>query len=105
MARIVSIKALEILDSRGNPTLQVSLKTDSGAIGKACVPSGASTGEHEAIELRDGDVKRYFGRGVQKAVAVVHETLAKALIGQSVFAQRANDEIMIDLDGTPNKAR
>jgi enolase len=105
MARILSIKALEILDSRGNPTLQVVLKTDGGAMGKAAVPSGASTGQNEAIELRDGDLNRYFGKGVQRAVAIVNETLAKALIGQSVFAQRANDELMIDLDGTPNKAR
>ncbi len=105
MARITSIKGLEILDSRGNPTLQVLVKTDTGAMGKSSVPSGASTGLHEAVELRDGDANRYFGKGVQKAVAMVNEPLAKALIGQSVFAQRANDELMIGLDGTPNKAK
>lgn len=104
MTHIVDIRALEILDSRGNPTLKVMVKANTGVIGYACVPSGASTGEHEAIELRDGDPKRYFGKGVLRAIASVENILAKALIGKSIFAQRANDELMIELDGTPNKA-
>ncbi len=105
MANISSIKALEILDSRGNPTLLVTVVADNGIVGKAAVPSGASTGENEAVELRDGDPKRYGGKGVQKAVAHVNGPIAKALHGQSVLSQRALDEMMIDLDGTPNKAK
>jgi enolase len=104
MARIASIRALEILDSRGNPTIKVTVATDTGAIGQACVPSGASTGEHEALELRDGDAKRYFGRGVLKAISHIHKNIADLLVGQPVFAQRANDELMINLDGTLNKS-
>jgi enolase len=104
MARISSVNAIEILDSRGNPTLKVTVTTDTGSIGQACVPSGASTGEYVALELRDGDSKRYFGKGVLKAISSVNKTISKALVGQSVFAQRANDELMINLDGSPNKA-
>ncbi len=105
MARIASIKALEILDSRGNPTLEVAVITDQGVGTKASVPSGASTGEHEAVELRDNDSRRYFGKGVRKAIAHVEGEIAKALKGQSIFAQRLIDTTMIDLDGTPNKSR
>lgn len=104
MAKIKSIHALEILDSRGNPTLEVILQADNGAIGKAAVPSGASTGEHEAVELRDGDPKRFFGKGVLKAVANVNGPLTQLLIGKDLFDQAALDELMIQADGTPNKA-
>lgn len=104
MPKITDIHALEILDSRGNPTLEVFVKTSSG-VGKAAVPSGASTGEHEAVELRDNDPKRYLGKGVLKAVANVNGPLAKLLIGTSVADQRTLDAKMIEADGTPNKAR
>lgn len=103
MGKIASIRAIEILDSRGNPTLQVSVKTDQGVVGMAAVPSGASTGECEAVELRDGDNSRYFGKGVLKAVENVNGTLAELLKGQSVLEQRAVDEMMIKADGTDNK--
>lgn len=105
MVKIQSIHALEILDSRGNPTLEVILRADNGAIGKAAVPSGASTGEHEAVELRDGDPKRYFGKGVLKAVANVNGPLATLLIGKDLFDQSAIDERMIQADGTSNKSK
>jgi enolase len=105
MVKIKSIHALEILDSRGNPTLEVILHADNGAMGKAAVPSGASTGEHEAVELRDGDPKRYFGKGVLKAVANVNDPLAKLLVGEDLFDQSAIDQLMIQADGTPNKAK
>ena len=104
MARISSIRALEILDSRGNPTLRVFVTTDTGAVGQASVPSGASTGENEALELRDKDAKRYLGKGVLKAISHIQERISKVLIGQSVFDQRACDELMIKLDGTQNKS-
>ncbi|MES2122597.1 MAG: phosphopyruvate hydratase, partial [Chlamydiota bacterium] len=104
MPKILSVHALEILDSRGNPTLEVIVHTPSG-MGKAAVPSGASTGEHEAVELRDNDPKRYLGKGVLKAVANVNGPLAQLLIGTSVTDQRAIDMRMIEADGTPNKAR
>jgi enolase len=104
MAKIKSIHALEILDSRGSPTLEVILQADNGATGKAAVPSGASTGEHEAVELRDGDPKRFFGKGVLKAVANVNGPLAKLLIGKDLFDQPGLDQLMIQADGTPNKA-
>ena len=104
MPIINEIKALEILDSRGNPTLEVEVFTDSGAYGRAMVPSGASTGEHEAVELRDGDKKRYGGKGVLKAVANVVEKIAPALVGKfDVTSQIAIDRTMIELDGTENK--
>src|SRR5690554_8111998 len=87
MPYITSVYAREVLDSRGNPTVEVEVLTDSGAFGRTLVPSGASTGEHEAVELRDGDKKRYLGKGVLKAVANVNEVLAPALIGESVLDQ------------------
>lgn len=105
MPNIISIHALEILDSRGNPTLEVIVKTESGAIGKALVPSGASTGDHEAIELRDGDKKRYLGKGVLKAIENVKGPLKHLLMGKSVLDQLLIDEEMKLLDGTENKAK
>jgi enolase len=103
-SRIQSISAREILDSRGNPTLSVTVTLESEASGTAAVPSGASTGIHEALELRDGDAKRYGGKGVLRAVANVNETIAQKLKGMPAADQRAVDEAMIELDGTPNKA-
>lgn len=104
MVKIQSLHALEILDSRGNPTLEVVLRATDGSIGKAAVPSGASTGEHEAVELRDGDPKRYLGKGVLKAVSNVNGPLQKVLAGMDLFDQQAIDALMIEADGTPNKA-
>ena len=105
MARIVFIDALEILDSRGNPTVKVNLALDDGTHASACVPSGASTGENEALELRDGDKKRYGGKGVLKAVANVIEKIAPELLGRDATRQAEIDRLMIDLDGTPNKGK
>jgi len=105
MPNITKCHAIEILDSRGNPTLEAVVVTDSGHIGKAKVPSGASTGEHEAVELRDNDPKRYGGKGVLKAVAHVNGPIAEALQGKSVFEQQHIDETMIALDGTENKRK
>lgn len=105
MSLIESCHALEILDSRGNPTLKVTVRSQDGFIGKAAVPSGASTGEHEAVELRDKDPKRYGGKGVLKAVSNVNGPLNQLLKGKSVFEQEAIDRAMIALDGTPNKQR
>ncbi len=105
MSLIESCHALEILDSRGNPTLKVTVRTRDGFFGSAAVPSGASTGEHEAVELRDQDPKRYGGKGVLKAVSNVNGPLAQCLIGKSVFEQEAIDRAMIELDGTENKRR
>src|ERR1700722_17316786 len=102
--KIQSIHALEILDSRGNPTLEVILRSDQGAMGKAAVPSGASTGEHEAVELRDADPKRYLGKGVSKAVDHVNGPLAKLLVGKDLMDQSAIDHLMIQADGTANKS-
>lgn len=102
---IESIHADEILDSRGNPTVQVSVLLSDGTVGEASVPSGASTGEHEALELRDNDKKRFGGKGVLKAVGNVNTTIAKSLIGMNVTKQREIDQIMINLDGTENKNR
>ncbi len=104
MKTIQSIHALEILDSRGNPTLEVILRGSDGSVGKAAVPSGASTGEHEAVELRDGDKKRYLGKGVLKAVANVNGPLTKLLMGRDLLDQKGIDHLMIQADGTPNKA-
>ena len=101
---IEKIHAREILDSRGNPTVEVEITTECGVIGRASVPSGASTGENEALELRDGDKQRYGGKGVQKAVANVNEKIAPALVGMSVLEQRAIDNKMIALDGTKTKS-
>ncbi len=105
MSEIRSIHALEILDSRGNPTLEVIATTSDGSVGKAAVPSGASTGEHEAVELRDHDPKRYGGKGVLKAVAHVNGPLAKLLIGKNVLLQSEIDHLMIEADGTSNKSK
>ncbi|MDD4635623.1 MAG: phosphopyruvate hydratase [Dehalococcoidales bacterium] len=104
MSSISKINAREILDSRGNPTLEVEIETTGGVIGKAMVPSGASTGKYEAVELRDGDPKRYRGKGVLKAVHNVNLILGPALKGMNVTSQEAIDARMIELDGTPNKA-
>ncbi len=104
MARIDAVGAREILDSRGNPTVEVEVALDDGTIGRAAVPSGASTGAFEAVELRDGDKKRYLGKGVLKAVAGVNSTIGPALVGFEADDQRAIDLAMLDLDGTPNKA-
>lgn len=105
MALIDAIHAREILDSRGNPTVEVEVLLSDGQIGRAAVPSGASTGEHEAVELRDGDKGRYLGKGVQKAVDAVIDQIAPALIGFDATDQRSIDQAMIDLDGTPNKGK
>ncbi len=102
---IKSVKAMEILDSRGNPTVRVMVTLDNGIVGKASVPSGASTGEHEAVELRDGDKSRYGGKGVTKAVANVNGPIAEAIIGKDALDFKAIDKIMIDLDGTANKGK
>lgn len=101
---IESISALEILDSRGNPTVEVEVVLVDGAWGRAAVPSGASTGQHEALELRDGDKKRYLGKGVTKAVANVNGVIAEALFGMDASDQRAVDFALLELDGTPNKS-
>jgi enolase len=103
MTKIASVQALEILDSRGNPTVRVHLSLDDGTVATSSVPSGASTGEHEAVELRDGDKARYGGKGVRKAVANVVEKIAPALIGRDPARQGEIDALMISLDGTPNK--
>ena len=104
MAKIVDIRAREILDSRGNPTLEADVVLASGVIGSAMVPSGASTGEREAIELRDGDKKRYLGKGVLNAVSNVNTEIRAALLGMDANDQAAIDNKMIALDGTDNKA-
>jgi len=103
--RIQTIHAREILDSRGNPTVEVEIILDGGARGRAAVPSGASTGVHEALELRDGDASRYGGKGVKKAVAHVNNAIAAALNGADALDQGAVDRVMLELDGTPNKAK
>jgi len=105
MSYISEIFARQILDSRGNPTVEVDVLTDEGALGRAAVPSGASTGIHEAVELRDNDKKKYGGKGVLKAVANVNKTIAPALLGYDVADQTGIDEMMIQLDGTPNKGK
>jgi enolase len=105
MPFITDVYAREVLDSRGNPTVEVEVFTESGAYGRAIVPSGASTGEHEAVELRDDDKKRYLGKGVLKAVANVNDIIAPEVIGLDCTQQAYIDQLMIDLDGTPNKAK
>src|SRR5438093_1018118 len=100
---ITTIHAREILDSRGNPTVEADVRLEDGAIGRAAVPSGASTGEHEAWELRDGDKKRYGGKGVTRAVANVNEKIAPALKGWDARDQSKIDNRLIELDGSPNK--
>mgnify|MGYP001398216617 FL=1 len=104
MSIIIEVNARQIFDSRGNPTVEVDVITENGIIGRAAVPSGASTGEHEAVEIRDGG-KPYMGKGVLRAVKNVNEVLAQELIGASVFDQKKIDQTMIDLDGTPNKSK
>jgi enolase len=103
MSLIESIHARQILDSRGNPTVEVDVITENGSFGRAAVPSGASTGTHEAVELRDGDKKRYVGKGVQKAVENVNTKIAEEIVGFSVYDQNLIDKIMLELDGTSNK--
>ncbi len=103
MSEIISVHAREILDSRGNPTVEAEVSLISGAVGRASVPSGASTGEHEALELRDGDKNRYLGRGVQKAVYNIVHKIGPAVIGMNALHQRKIDQEMLELDGTPNK--
>lgn len=105
MTAIIDIIGREILDSRGNPTVEVDVVLEDGALGRAAVPSGASTGAHEAVELRDGDKARYLGKGVTKAVGAVNGEIFEALSGLDVEQQAQIDQIMIDLDGTPNKSR
>lgn len=105
MSIITDVFAREVLDSRGNPTVEVEMYTEDGGFGRALVPSGASTGEHEAVELRDGDKSRFGGKGVLKAVANVNDKISKAVIGLDVTDQRLIDQTMIDLDGTPNKGK
>ena len=105
MSRIVRVVGREILDSRGNPTVEADVELESGAIGTGAVPSGASTGAHEAVELRDGDKKRYGGKGVLKAVAAVNADLMDLLSGLDALEQIKIDRAMIELDGTPNKGR
>jgi enolase len=105
MTKIVSVIGREILDSRGNPTVEAEVRLDGGAVGAAAVPSGASTGEKEAVELRDGDKQRYGGKGVRQAVAHIGKELASAVVGQHATNQRAIDQAMIDADGTSSKAK
>jgi enolase len=105
MSLIESVHARQILDSRGNPTVEVDVVTTSGAFGRSAVPSGASTGTHEAVELRDGDKKKYMGKGVLKAVENVNTKIASEVVGLSVFDQNIVDKVMIELDGTPNKGK
>jgi enolase len=103
--KIVSVHGREILDSRGNPTVEADVRLEGGALGRAAVPSGASTGEHEANELRDADKSRYLGKGVLKAVAHVNQEISKAVVGLDAADQRALDRCMIEADGTPNKSK
>ncbi|PSR54439.1 phosphopyruvate hydratase [Adhaeribacter arboris] len=105
MTLISSIKARQIFDSRGNPTVEVDVITDNGFLGRAAVPSGASTGKHEAVELRDGDKSQYMGKGVLKAVSNVNDIIAEELLGENVFEQNKIDSLMLELDGTPNKGK
>src|SRR5215813_7792819 len=105
MTAIVAIAAREILDSRGNPTVEVDVTLEDGSFGRASVPSGASTGAHEAVELRDGDKKRYGGKGVRKAIAAVNRDIFDAVGGMDAEEQAKIDTTMIELDGTPNKMK
>jgi enolase len=105
MSLIIDVHARQILDSRGNPTIEVEVLTENGALGRAAVPSGASTGVHEAVELRDNDKTKYMGKGVLKAVANVNDIIAPALKGFDVFEQNSIDQLMIELDGTANKGK
>src|SRR5215510_9009814 len=105
MSTIIEVHGREIIDSRGNPTVEAEVVLASGARGRAAVPSGASTGEHEAVELRDGDKKRYSGKGVLQAVQNVNEAISEAIGAEDATAQRVIDNLMLELDGTPNKAK
>ncbi|MFN8589733.1 MAG: phosphopyruvate hydratase [Candidatus Eisenbacteria bacterium] len=105
MMTIAAVHGREILDSRGNPTVEVEVLLESGALGRAAVPSGASTGEHEAVELRDGDAKRYKGKGVEQAVQNVNEAIAHEIVGRDAFDQAGIDAALVALDGTPNKGK
>src|SRR5438128_11135199 len=105
MSQIVRLDALEVLDSRGFPTVEANVTLGSGASGRALVPSGASTGAHEALELRDGDAGRYSGKGVLRAVGNVEETIAPAVIGLEATDQRGLDAVLVDLDGTADKSK
>ena len=105
MSIIIDIHAREILDSRGNPTVEVDVVLEDGTLGRAAVPSGASTGAYEASEKRDGDASRYMGKGVLEACASVNGEIAEALIGMDATEQELLDAVMIELDGTPNKSR
>src|SRR5918995_4024600 len=105
MPTIIDIRAREIIDSRGNPTVEADVTLANGAFGRAAVPSGASTGEHEALELRDGDADRYSGKGVQLAVQSIEERIAPALDGLDAADQITIDRTLIELDGTPNKGK
>src|SRR6266487_2343354 len=105
MSLIEDVLAREVLNSRGNPTVEVEVTLDDGSFGRAIVPSGASTGAHEALELRDGDKKRFGGKGVLKAVENVNGQIAGALSGKDAGDQSSMDQIMLDLDGTPNKSK
>src|SRR2546423_13472108 len=104
MSNIAAIHAREVLDSRGNPTVEAEVFLADGSNGRAAVPSGASTGEHEAMELRDGEGNRYLGKGTRKAVANINGPIGKALVGHDATLQAKIDQIMIDLDATPNKS-
>src|SRR5687767_822426 len=105
MSAIIDIHGREILDSRGNPTVEVDVLLEDGSFGRAAVPSGASTGAHEAVELRDGNTSRYLGKGVAKAVGAVNGEIADVLLGTDAEDQRALDRAMLALDGTANKSR
>ncbi|MEX2357730.1 MAG: phosphopyruvate hydratase, partial [Pirellulaceae bacterium] len=105
MSMIVDVRGLQVLDSRGNPTVEVEVILDGGEVGRAAVPSGASTGVHEALELRDGDKSVFLGKGVTKAVENVNDIIADSLIGEDATNQARIDEIMIEMDGTPNKGK
>src|SRR5215475_12455939 len=105
MSTIESIQAREILDSRGNPTVEVEVVLAGGSVGRAAVPSGASTGEHEALELRDGDAARYLGKGVEQAISHIHDSITEAIVGFDADDQASVDQAMISLDGTENKAK
>ena len=103
--KIVAVHGRQILDSRGNPTVEADVRLEDGALGRAAVPSGASTGEHEAIELRDGDKHHYLGKGVLKAVAHINTAIANAVTGMDATDQRARDRRMMEVDGTPKKTK
>src|SRR5207249_7054954 len=105
MATIEAVVAREILDSRGNPTVEVEVALDDGTLARAAVPSGASTGEHEAVELRDGDASRYGGKGVERAVAAVLTEIGPELVGVEAVEQRVVDQKLVDLDGSSDKSR